>query len=331
VGVAGMLGRVARAWRVAVLGGSGLVGSQVRALAQPAGGAWPADAAGGLWPREVEVIVPRHAELDVLDEAAVASFLDASRPDALLNLVAWADVDGAEAERGDTAGQVYRLNAHVPGVLARLCSQRGVFFVHVSTDYVFDGTNDTRPYREQDPANPLCWYARTKYAGELAIGESGAAACIARIEMPFTAQEHAKRDFARTCLARLRAGQPLAGVTDQRITPVLLDDAARALLRLAALRRPGIVHVAATSWTTPYLFARGIAERLRLDTGLVEPARFDEFSKRRPATRPQHSWLDVSLCSELIGPGIPRPMADQLDAWAAQLLVVDGRGTRSAN
>src|SRR2546428_713775 len=81
---------------------------------------------------------------------------------------------------------------------------------------------------------------------------SGARACVARIEMPFSAREHPKQDLARLCLARLQHGEPMVGVVDQRITPVFLDDAARALRRLVEARYTGVVHVAAADWTTPY-------------------------------------------------------------------------------
>jgi dTDP-4-dehydrorhamnose reductase len=113
-------------------------------------------------------------------------------------------------------------------------------------------------------------------------------------------------------------------VVDQRITPVFLDDAARVLLGLAAAGAQGIVHVAAASWTTPYELALAIARRLRLDTGLVQPVRFDEFSRQRPAPRPQNSWLDVSLCRQLLGPSSLRSMDAQLDGWAEQLQAVAG-------
>ncbi|HYW89707.1 MAG TPA: sugar nucleotide-binding protein [Chloroflexota bacterium] len=285
-----------------VLGASGLVGSRLVEL----------------WRKRVELDAPTHDQLDVVDEAALTAFFSQTRPEVVVNLAAWADVDAAEAQRDDVHGRVYQLNAEYPGRLAELCRERKAHLVHVSTDYVFDGANDQRPYREEDPTNPLSWYARTKAVGEQLITDSGVAACVGRIEMPFRAQPHRKTDFARTCVARLRGSETLTAVADQRITPVFLDDALEALRRLIDLRVTGTVHVASADWTTPYDFARAIAARLGLDASLVRETAFVEFASKRPARRPRHSWLDITRANSLIGNGVLRSVDEQVDVWAAQ-------------
>jgi dTDP-4-dehydrorhamnose reductase len=120
-------------------------------------------------------------------------------------------------------------------------------------------------------------------------------------------------------LARLRSGQPISGVVDQRITPVFLDDAVEALRVLTERRYLGVIHVAAASWTTPFEFARAIARRQNLDQALVQPEHFASFVTKRPARRPQHSWLDVSKFASVFGAHILRPVEDELDSWCAQL------------
>jgi dTDP-4-dehydrorhamnose reductase len=290
-----------------VLGASGLVGSRVLEL----------------WPEGV--LAPTHADLDVLDEDALKSFLRQTDAPVVLNLAAWADVDAAEAQRGDTTGRVYALNAAHPGRLASLCGELGKYLVHVSTDYVFDGASAERPYREADATNPLGWYALTKQVGERQVLDSGAPACVARIEMPFTARPHPRRDFARICLSRLGAGESILAVEDQRITPIFLDDVVQALQLVTRERFMGTVHVAATDWTTPYRFARSIAQRLGLNTALVHPEQFAIFAAGRAARRPQHPWLDVGLFTELFGPHVLRPVEGELDAWVNQLATAPSR------
>ncbi len=286
-----------------VLGGSGLVGSRVV----------------DLWTDDAELIAPTHAELDILDDEALTAFLAQSKAPVVVNLAAWADVDGAEPERANRNGRVYALNARYPARLATLCGELGKYLVHVSTDYVFDGVNVDRAYRETDPTGPLCWYAETKLEGEQGVLATGAQACVARIEMPFSAQPHPKQDLARLCLARLRRSEPMVGVIDQRITPVFLDDAVRALGRISEARFTGTMHVAAAGWTTPYLFIRAIAARMGLSTDLVAAETFADFAPKRAARRPQHSWLDVSCFAQHFGPDVLRAPEAELDAWAQQV------------
>ena len=287
---------------IVVLGGSGLVGS---CLVEG-------------WTTRAEVVAPAHTDLDVLDPRAMSTFLETTPADTVVNLVAWANVDGAEPETGDTGGMVHRLNVELPGRLANECRRLGKHLIHVSTDYVFDGTKADAPYTEADPTRALCWYAETKLRGEHALLEANANACIARIEMPFTGRDHPKRDLARTIVARLQQGLTIQGVTDQRITPIFLDDAAVALWHLVEARHTGVIHVAARDWTTPFEFATSIARRMQLPTELIVPETFERFSTSRPARRPQHSWLDVTRFCDLFGAGILRPVTAELDAWTTQ-------------
>jgi dTDP-4-dehydrorhamnose reductase len=294
---------------VAVLGGFGFVGSRVRER----------------WEPSATLLAPTHAELDVLDRAALADFIARTSAPAVLNLAAWADVDGAEAQRDDRTGSVYALNAGYPAHLAELCRRHDKYLLHVSTDYVFDGTRLDRPYREDDQTGAVSWYAQTKLAGEQLVLASGARACAARIEMPFSGLDHPRKDLARTILGRLRSGQTINGVTDQRITPVFLDDATDALRQLIGAQYVGVMHVAAASWTTPLEFANSIARRLDLDPNLIQPADFESFGKLRPARRPQHSWLDVSRFGALFTHDILRPVEHELAAWVDQLLAASRR------
>ncbi|HEV7662787.1 MAG TPA: NAD(P)-dependent oxidoreductase [Chloroflexota bacterium] len=297
---------------IVVLGGSGFVGSRLVEL-------WRRDPA-------VEVIAPTHTELDVLDAQQLTSYIERTQAGAVVNLAAWADVDGAEAEAGDTHGRVHALNADYPGALAALCQARRTYLLHISTDYVFDGTLAARPYREDDQVNPLCWYAVTKAAGERRVLEAYPGACVARIEMPFSGLDLPKKDVARIFQARLEAGQTIAGVVDQNITPLFLDHAARAIGLLIESRCSGIMHVASTTSTTPYAYAQAVAARLRLNSDLIQPVTLETFAAGRPARRPQHSWLDVSQFEQRFGPGVLQSVETELDCWAEQRAGRSSRG-----
>ena len=289
--------------RVLVLGGSGLVGTRFRELHGEA----------------FELDAPGHAELDVLDVDALECYLRRSPAEAVLNLAACTNLDSAELERGDLQGVVYRTNATLVGRLADLCAALDKRLVHVSTDYVFDGEQADRPYREADPVHPLSWYGQTKREGEELALARGDGVCIARVEMPFTGRAHRKSDFARFVVGRLRAGQEVVAVDDQKITPIFLDDAALALRRLVAQHQPGVIHLASTDWTTPLEFASAIADGLGLDRQLIRGERFDRFAPTRRARRPRHSWLDVSAFSKLVDPAPLHSLAAEVDALTRQL------------
>jgi dTDP-4-dehydrorhamnose reductase len=138
--------------------------------------------------------------------------------------------------------------------------------------------------------------------------------------MPFTARKHRKSDFPRLVRNRLNAGQPITCVSDQRITPIFLDDAIRALRILVERRHSGIIHVAAADWTTPLNLARSIARRLDLNPDLIQSEKFGDFARTRAARRPQHSWLDVSLFAKLYGRDVLRSVEAEVDTWVDQLV-----------
>ncbi len=133
------------------------------------------------------------SELDVLDPAAVRAAVAAARPDAVVHCAAWTDVDGAEADEAAAT----MLNGAAAGHVAAAASAAGAFTVHVSTDYVFDGTA-TEPYGEAAPTCPIGAYGRSKLAGELAVAAAAPGAhAIVRTSWLFgRARRQLRRDDA---------------------------------------------------------------------------------------------------------------------------------------
>jgi dTDP-4-dehydrorhamnose reductase len=172
------------------------------------------------------------AELDVGDADALAvAMRDA---DVIVHLAAMTDVDGCERDPR-SAGAI---NDRAVRALVDAAAEAGVRVVHVSTDYVFDGTSE-RPYREDDPTGPLSEYGRTKLAGERHVA-AGRGNVVVRTSWVFGEG----RNFVRSILRAARDGRQLRVVDDQRGRPTAAADLARALAEL--VRRPdvtGIVHV----------------------------------------------------------------------------------------
>jgi dTDP-4-dehydrorhamnose reductase len=235
-----------------------------------------------------------HDRLDLTDPASVAAALAAVRPDAVVNCAAWTDVDGAEtAETG-----AYAVNADGAGTLARACAKAGAFLVHVSTDYVFDGSKRGEGWVESDPVAPLGAYGRTKLAGERQVAAAGPEHAIVRTAWVFGP---GGRNFVDT-MRRLGAERDeLQVVADQVGCPTFTGHLADALVTVAERRLAGVQHIAgggACSWFDLAL-ATFDATGMRVR---VTPVTTEAFP--RPAARPAWSVL-----------GTERPDAVRLPDW----------------
>ena len=229
---------------------------------------------------------------------------------ARVNIGAAADVDACEQERGDRTGSVYRANVTIPQELARACAAHGLRFVHVSTDYVFDGEDG--PYREDDvPTSAANWYGQTKLDGELAILAGNPAAVIARPSLPYGEAHPRKRDIVRLVRSRLGDGQTFGGVVDQFITPTWLGDIAEGLAALAMGSGNGIYHLAGATILSPYDAALIVARTFGLDESLVHPSTLAAITQAGRATRPRVTALLGTRLQREFGPTLrPKGFAE---------------------
>jgi dTDP-4-dehydrorhamnose reductase len=172
--------------------------------------------------------------------------------------------------------------------VAEAARRSGAHLLHVSTDYVFDGTKDG-PYHEWDQPSPLSVYGRSKLAGEEEVARLAPEAAIVRTS--WLCGAHGS-NVVKTVLALAGRPGPLRFVDDQRGCPTFTSDLAGALLALAASRRPGIFHLTNQGPTTWYGFARDILAAAGLDPGRVEPVSSADLYPPRPAPRPTNSVLD---------------------------------------
>ena len=220
------------------------------------------------------------------------------RPDAVVHCAAWTAVDACEGdpERAFTA------NALAVRWVVEACDRVGAHLVHVSTDYVFDGTLD-RPYVEWDATGPTSVYGASKLAGEREALALGPRAAVVRTS--WVCGEHGSNMVATVLrLAPERAGQAgaLAFVDDQRGHPTFTADLAPLLRRLALDRRSGVVHATnqgAVSW---YEFVGDVLAAAGYERAMVRPITTAELDPPRPAPRPANSVLDNAV---LRAAGIP--------------------------
>jgi len=228
-----------------------------------------------------ELIAVDIDELDITDEAEVREKVAAIGPAVIINCAAYTDVDGCEKER-DLA---FRVNADGPGLLARSAAEVGAVLVHLSTDFVFDGTKD-EPYVEDDAPNPTSAYGESKLAGEEAVRAVAPEHLIVR-----TAWLYGRHgpNFVDTMLRLAEERAELRVVTDRTGSPTWTVQLAGALLALVKAGARGIYHAAGRGECTRYEWA-GEALRLAGKGTKLLPATTDEFP--RPAVRPAHSALN---------------------------------------
>jgi dTDP-4-dehydrorhamnose reductase len=224
-------------------------------------------------------------ELDIRDGDAVSRLVQDVRPDVLLNASAYNAVDAAETRPGDAIA----VNTLGPRHLAWAARQAGALFVHVSTDYVFDGTKAT-PYVESDAARPLNAYGASKLAGEVMVAAAGGPHIIARTSAVLGVGGSPDKggSFVERIVEQARAGKPLRVVSDQTFSPTYADDLAAALLALVEAEARGIFHVTnagSCSW-------HELAEAALRQAGLEQPVeKIRAADLALPARRPAYSVL----------------------------------------
>ena len=244
-------------------------------------------------------------ELDVCDETQLADVV--AEADAVINCAAYTNVDGAEAE----PQLAEAVNASAAASLGRLASEAGVYVIHISTDFVFEGALD-RPYNEDDQASPLSVYGRTKLAGERALRASGCAGAVVRVQWTFG---EAGDNFITKFLQRAAGSRDLLMVNDQHGSPTWTRDVSRALAELLTRRATGLFHFAADGYATRYQVAEHILDVLGLERNLA-PCRTADFPAA--AERPLNSRFDCTKIDTILSR--PRPAwRDSLTEFLEQL------------
>lgn len=184
-----------------------------------------------------EVISFNHAQLDLAQTELLRSTLAPLPFDVLINAAALTNVDYCEDHREEAM----RLNAEAPRVLAEICREKGSRFIHVSTDYVFDGEKRA-PYAEEDAAEPISVYGESKREGEIQVLEANARALVIRVSWVFGPD---RPSFVDAILKKARTEEQVAAVADKFSTPTYTPDIA-AMLRplLDASSAAGLLHLA---------------------------------------------------------------------------------------
>ncbi len=220
---------------------------------------------------------------DITERQSGENYINKIRPDVVINLAAITDVDGCEDTKKELAE---RINGYGAGVVARLCKEHDIRFVHLSTDYVFDGAK-TLPYKENDPTNPLSVYGKTKLAGEKEALEKNPSSLIIRAQGLYG---KGGENFITKVVKMAKQGGAIRVVSDQRSSPTYTKDLAEPLIALIEKGKTGIYHLANSGSCTWLDFAREIFALLKMDIP-VTPIFSAEL--QRKAHRPAYSVFDM--------------------------------------
>jgi dTDP-4-dehydrorhamnose reductase len=292
---------------ILVFGGNGQLGHELTRLAAARG-------------------IPMHAlshdEADIADRGAVTAALERWKPETVVNAAAYTKVDLAETN----AEEARKGNEIGPEVLAGACAAAGIPMVHVSTDYVFDGTKPDA-YRETDPVRPISVYGRSKAAGEDAVRRNLKHHVILRTAWVYS---EFGQNFLKTMLRLAETRNELRVVADQQGSPTSAQEITEAILHIVpALLRDqtlsGTYHFTSDGFTTWHGFASRVIEIAAPITGRnprVIPITTADYPTA--AKRPANSRLDSRLFIETFG-FAPRHWTEGVDATTRTLVAAEKR------
>ncbi len=283
---------------ILLTGASGQLGQELLPLLGQLGNVTTVD-------RNVDsAISPECLKLDLSDLNRVEILLNRLNPDLVVNAAAYTAVDKAEHD----SEPAFRMNADLPGCIARWAERNGRLLLHYSTDYVFDGQAD-RPYKETDETGPINVYGESKLAGEWAIAASTCRFIILRTSWVYSAHGN---NFVLSMLRLARERPELSVVSDQTGCPTWARNLAsvsrevigRLLKYKTDSKNDGLYHYCDSTVTTWYEFARSIFSTAS-GLGLLDeiPRMFALKSSQYPqiADRPGYSVLDTAAIRETFG------------------------------
>jgi len=261
--------------------------------------------------------ISRSTGLDITDSDSVSRAIVMSQSSIVLHLAAYTDVKTAELEKDKgELSDAWRINVVGTENVVRACKESGKKLIYFSTDLVFDGENTpVGGYVEGDKENPINWYAKTKYEGELRARDMGSQSMVIRPAYPYRAF-YSKNDFVRLFMQRLANHEELTVITDRIVSPTFIDDLAVSVAMLITKNASGIYHVVGSTGISIYDAAKEIAKVFGYNEKLIHTTTRKEFLVGRPP-EPFNSSLSNAKIKQL---GIPMlTFRDGLEAVKKQL------------
>ncbi len=267
---------------ILVTGANGQLGSEIRVLAHTTSG--------------FDFIFLSRQELAIENTADVDKYFASHSPRYVLNCAAYTAVDKAEKEQEEA----YSINGQAAGILAAACKNSGAGFIHISTDYVFNGLG-TRPYREDDAVDPVNTYGDSKLQGERAAFANNAESIVIRTSWVYS---EFGNNFVKTMIRLMKEKDSLGVVSDQMGSPTYAADLAAAILAIVASDKwvAGIYHYSNEGIISWYEFAVAIKQYVPGDC-IVRPISTESYPT--PAKRPGYSAFSKEKIKNYFNVAVP--------------------------
>jgi dTDP-4-dehydrorhamnose reductase len=269
--------------RVAILGGKGMLGSDLALICQQ---------------HRLITTVLDLPEFDITNEKHLTDALKGV--DAVINCAAYTNVEKAESE----TELAYKVNGEAVGKLGFAAKEAGVWVLHISTDFVFDGKS-RRPYIETDPPHPINIYGASKLAGEELLLESSCRYCIMRVEWTYGSGGN---NFVTKMIKRARTSRRLKVVDDQIGSPTATAEIAKVICKLLPKKPQGLFHFASAGCVSRFEMAKFIFDKLNMFVDL-NSCKTTDFPT--VAARPLNSRFDCSKIKALLD--------EPIEPWQAPL------------
>ncbi len=238
---------------------------------------------------------------DLTDHRQAEQLLAEIAPAIIINCAATTDVDGCESD----PAMAYRLNCGIVENLLNAASSHDLYFVQISTDYIFGGGDGQ--YAEQTVPNPLNTYGRTKLQAEEAVRKSGIDALVIRTCALYDCGHAGKTNLFSSTYDRLKKGETVRVASDLYCNPMWTANLAESIREAVSLHLTGIIHIAGPEYLSRYEFSSLVARHFGFTDSLVEAIELSGLA--RAAKRPLRAGLDISLALETLSTK-PLPLAE---------------------
>lgn len=253
----------------------------------------------------------RYLSLDITDQASVDRIFEQEKPDAVIHTAAMTNVDQCETEKEEC----WKLNVLATEYLVEAAKRVNAFFLHVSTDFIFDGA--AGPYAEDAEANPISFYGWSKYAAEKVVIHSGIKWAIARTVLVYgIAHDMSRSNIILWVKGSLEAGKAIKVVNDQWRTPTLAEDLAAGCILIVQQQAEGIYNISGKDFLNPYQMAVMTADFFNLDKSLIEEV--DGTLFKQTARRPPRTGFLLDKPQKVLGYA-PRSFEEGIALLARQL------------